>query len=128
MLRMTLALGAFAALLGAGGVALAAYASHAAGGELARTAAQFLMLHGAALLGVVGAARAANAAVARALLLAGAGLGLGTLVFAADLQARAFGGDRLFAMAAPLGGSLMILGWLALAAAFVYGVVRAPKP
>ena len=46
---------------------------------------------------------------------AGAGLALGACLFSADLASRAFLDDRLFPMAAPTGGSLMILSWLALA-------------
>ncbi|MDE3176065.1 MAG: DUF423 domain-containing protein, partial [Pseudomonadota bacterium] len=50
----------FAALMGAGGVALAAASTHQGGGEFGRTAAQFLILHAGALLGVSAAARAAT--------------------------------------------------------------------
>lgn len=54
----------------------------------------------------------ALSSLALALLIAGVGL------FALDLAVRAFlGWPRLFPMAAPLGGSLTIAGWLALAAA-----------
>jgi dihydrofolate reductase len=37
---------------------------------------------------------------------------------------RAFAGHRLFAMAAPTGGTLLIVGWLALAAAAVVALER----
>jgi uncharacterized membrane protein YgdD (TMEM256/DUF423 family) len=126
MQRFIPALGALSALMGAGGVALAAAATHTGGGETGQTAAYFLILHGAALLGVTACARAfaADAAFAGAMLLVGAGLGLGTVVFSADLAERAFAGARLFPMAAPIGGSLMILGWLALAVIFVWGTAR----
>jgi uncharacterized membrane protein YgdD (TMEM256/DUF423 family) len=43
-------------------------------------------------------------------------LGLGTLVFAADLLSRHYLGDRIFPFAAPIGGMVMIAGWLAIAA------------
>ena len=107
---------------------LAAAAAHADGGEMARTAAYFLMLHGAALLGLTACARAfaADIRFARALVLVGAGLGLGAIIFSADLANRAFAGERLFPMAAPAGGSLMILGWLALAALFAFAAPRRP--
>ncbi|MGA2794034.1 MAG: DUF423 domain-containing protein, partial [Roseiarcus sp.] len=110
----------------AGGVTLAAAATHAGGGEMARTAAYFLILHAATLLGLAACARAfaADAAFAGALLLVGADLGVGAIVFSADLADRALAGSRLFPMAAPAGGSLMILGWLALAAVFVFAAVR----
>ena len=52
MPRHALLLATVAALLGVVGVALAALSTHAEGGELGRTAAQFLILHAAALVGV----------------------------------------------------------------------------
>ncbi|MFY9968786.1 MAG: DUF423 domain-containing protein, partial [Roseiarcus sp.] len=54
----------------------------------------------------------------RALLAIGFVMEAGAAVFAGDLAARAFTGARLFPFAAPLGGSTMILSWLALAIAF----------
>ena len=126
MQRLTSALGALAALMGAGGVLLAAAATHAGGGEMGQTAAYFLILHAAALLGLTACIGTfiADVAGARGLLLTGAGLGLGAVIFAADLATRAFSGARLFPLAAPIGGSLMILAWLALAAVFVFGATR----
>ncbi|HMF68928.1 MAG TPA: DUF423 domain-containing protein, partial [Phyllobacterium sp.] len=41
---------------------------------------------------------------------------LGLLFFVGDLVSRDVAGDRLFAFAAPLGGSLLILGWVIVAA------------
>ncbi len=122
---LALALGAFASLLGAFGVALAAAGAHAGGNELARTAALFLIMHAAALLGVSAGARAAGPA--RALGLVGIVLGLGVSLFSADLAARAFLGDRLFPFAAPIGGSPMILGWLAIAGVFAYATLTTPR-
>jgi uncharacterized membrane protein YgdD (TMEM256/DUF423 family) len=125
MQRLIPALGVLAALMGAGGVALAAAAVHEDGGEMARTAAYFLLLHAAALLGVTACARAfiADARIAGALLLVGAGLGIGAIIFSIDLASRAFAGARLFPMAAPVGGSLMILGWVALALVFAFATL-----
>ena len=111
-------LAVLAALMGASGVALAAASTHAGGGDLGRTAAEFLVLHAAALMGVTAAARAGSARRARRLLIAGAGLCVGTLLFAGDLTKLAFTASRLFPYAAPTGGSLMILSWIALAAVF----------
>ena len=126
MQRSIPALGALSALMGAAGVALAAAATHNGGGEIGQTAAYFLILHAGALLGLTACARAngADAPFARALLLAGACLGLGTIIFSGELAVLAFTGARLIPMAAPIGGSLMILGWLALAGVFVWGVAR----
>jgi uncharacterized membrane protein YgdD (TMEM256/DUF423 family) len=111
-------LATLAALMGAGGVALAAASTHAGGGDLGRTAAEFLVLHAAALLGVAANARAAASGRTARLVFAGIALALGTLMFAADLAARAFIGARLFPFAAPIGGSLMILSWIALSFVF----------
>jgi uncharacterized membrane protein YgdD (TMEM256/DUF423 family) len=126
MHRPVLALGALAALMGGAGVALAAAAAHRGGGDFGETAAYFLILHAAALLGIAALARgfAESVVLARALLVAGAALGLGASLFSADLATRAFAGDRLFPMAAPAGGSLTILGWLALAAILLAGALR----
>ena len=127
MQRFIPALGALSALMGAAGVALAAAATHGGGGEIGQTAAYFLILHAGALLGVTACARgyAADALLARALLLAGGCLGLGTILFSGELAVLAFTGARLIALAAPVGGALMILGWLALAGVFVWSVARA---
>jgi uncharacterized membrane protein YgdD (TMEM256/DUF423 family)/predicted kinase len=124
MPRYALVLATVAALLGVAGVALAALSTHADGGELGRTAAQFLILHAGVLIGVTAHARVTDRRTARALLVAGGALALGTLVFSGDLTMRAFAGERLFPMAAPTGGSLMILSWIALSLVFAVGVMR----
>ena len=111
-------LAALSALMGASGVALAAASTHTGGGELGRTAAEFLILHAAALMGITAAARASSARRARRLLGVGTGLALGTVVFAGDLTTLAYTGARLFPFAAPTGGSLMILSWVGLAVVF----------
>ena len=118
-------LAALASLMGAAGVALAAAAAHGEGdGGLARTAAQFLILHAAALLGLATLLQQmANATLRRALLVCSFGLGCAAILFSVDLAARALAGGRLFPMAAPVGGTGMILFWLALAAAFAYAAV-----
>jgi uncharacterized membrane protein YgdD (TMEM256/DUF423 family) len=124
MPRQALSLACVAALLGAAGVALAAASTHADGGELGRTAAQFLVLHAAALLGVSAHARVAERRIAVALSGAGAALALGTILFSADLTMRAFAAARLFPFAAPIGGSLMILSWIAMGVVFAVGAAR----
>jgi uncharacterized membrane protein YgdD (TMEM256/DUF423 family) len=108
-----------AALMGAAGVALAAAATHSDGGELGRTAALFLILHAATLIGVC-AHRAGPWPTVAGLILA-----VGAILFAADLSARAFLGGRLFPYAAPIGGTTMIVGWLALA--FAFAPVAGPR-
>lgn len=125
MTRPALILAAFASLLGCAGVLLGAAGAHAGGDELARTASLYLLPHGAALLGVAACARAFD--LAGALIGAGFALGLGASLFAADLASRAFLGGRLFPFAAPIGGTLMIISWLALAILFALAAARA-KP
>jgi uncharacterized membrane protein YgdD (TMEM256/DUF423 family) len=113
------ALAALAALMGAGGVALMAAAVHADGGELAKTASLFLILHAAAAMALSAHARIGDGP--GRLVIAGFALAAGAVLFGADLTARAFLGARLFPFAAPIGGSLTILSWLAVAIVFAFG-------
>src|SRR6516165_9114497 len=117
MTRAPLVLAALAALVGAAGVALAAAAADERGGDLAQTGALFLILHAAAGLGVASHARAA-AASPRSLLSAGFVMEAGAALFAADLATKGFAGERLFPFAAPIGGTAIILSWIALGIAF----------
>ena len=82
------------------------------------------MIHAAALLGV--SAHAPRAP--RALVIAGYALAAGVILFAGDLTSLAFAGSRLFPFAAPIGGSLMIFSWIALAIVFAAGLALRPKP
>jgi uncharacterized membrane protein YgdD (TMEM256/DUF423 family) len=117
------ALLALAGLFGAAGVGLWAWATHA-GQPTAAIAAQMLLIHAAALIALM-AARAAGLLPERASLFAAGFLALGVALFAGDLAARAVFGQRLFPMASPLGGVLMILSWLAIAA-FAF-IARNPR-
>lgn len=100
--RLTIVL---AGLLGAGGVAAAAAATHQ-GGALLAPLSLIAMTHAPALLaaGLSGVA----ALGLRAGVLA---VGLGALLFCLDLAAKHLGGVSLFPYAAPIGGSGMIAGW-----------------
>lgn len=100
-------------LCGAAGVALSALAAHRGGGNLG-IAASFMLAHAPALLAIgFGAHLSAGRSLLR---IAGWVLFVGLLIFSGDLVSRDAFGHRLFPMAAPVGGSLMILGWLAVAA------------
>jgi uncharacterized membrane protein YgdD (TMEM256/DUF423 family) len=109
----------FAALMGASGVALWAMAAHRAGGESLVTSAQFLMIHACAVLGLT-ACRKQGLIHDRITSVASAVLILGTLLFSGDIAARVLASGRLFPMAAPVGGSLLILGWLVAGVAAVW--------
>ncbi|WP_119943316.1 DUF423 domain-containing protein [Neorhizobium sp. NCHU2750] len=97
--------------MGLSGVALAAAASHGGDTHLLGNASTMCLAHAPVLLGLYLGHRAFRSAT-----LAGLVLGLGTIIFAADLVSRHFSGDRLFPFAAPAGGMLMMLGWLIVAA------------
>jgi uncharacterized membrane protein YgdD (TMEM256/DUF423 family) len=121
--RPPLMLAGLAALMGAAGVMLGAAAEHASGGGLARAAALYLILHAVAGLAIAAHARVAGAA-ARGFIIVGFVMELGAALFAADLATRAFTGARLFPFAAPIGGSTMILSWIALAFTFAAAARR----
>ncbi len=113
----------FAGLMGAGGVALAAADAHAAPGAGLAAAAYMLLFHAAALVG--GTALYGQGVLWRPLLLAVLiGWIVGAALFSGDVAMRAFAGHRLFPMAAPTGGIVLIAAWLALAAAAVAALVR----
>ncbi|RVD58825.1 DUF423 domain-containing protein [Mesorhizobium sp. M2D.F.Ca.ET.185.01.1.1] len=95
-------------LAGAAGVALSAAAAHR-GGAFTGTAANFLLMHAPVFLviGLAGGNRCIR--ISSLVLLAG------LLLFCGDLLARDFLGSRLFPMSAPIGGTLLIAGWVAIA-------------
>lgn len=115
MQRTPSILALFAGLLGAAGVTLAAIAAHRVQEPALATAAQMLMVHAAAVMAL--ASVASQSAQPRAWIIAATLLLIGATLFAGDIASRAFLGDRLFPMAAPTGGSTMILGWLTAAVA-----------
>jgi uncharacterized membrane protein YgdD (TMEM256/DUF423 family) len=124
MTRSPLILAGVAALLGAAGVALAAAGVHESGGELAERGALFLLLHAAAALAIAAHARVAIAS-ARALVVVGFVMEAGAALFSAELAMRAFTGERIFPFAAPIGGTTMMLSWVALAIVFATASRRA---
>ena len=107
------AFAALGALAGAGGVALAAMAAHMTGGGNLETASRFLLLHAPALLALAALAAAgfAHRGIGRA---AGLALVIGLVLFCGDLSVRAIWRIAPWRLAAPTGGMLLILGWLAL--------------
>ena len=106
-----------AALNGLLAVAIGAFGAHAIqdpqAQEWIRTATLFQLPHAAAAIAVL--AWRPDARLVPWLLLAG------SLLFAGSLQALGLGAPRALAMLAPVGGSLMMLGWAALAVSALRG-------
>jgi uncharacterized membrane protein YgdD (TMEM256/DUF423 family) len=112
-----------AGLMGAAGVVLAALSAHAERAARLDAAGNLLLVHAPAVIaGIV--------ALDRGLLwpplgmLALSGFVLGSALFAGDLALRTFSGRRLFPMAAPSGGAILIAGWLLLALAAVAAMLE----
>lgn len=114
--RGLLALGALAGLLG---VVASAAAAHGGGLDSLKTAAQFLLFHAPAVIGLV--ALIATGVTHRLMTrLAAIALVIGLALFSGDLALRALQGVPLFPMAAPSGGFMLMGGWLLAAiAAFI---------
>ena|SRR5690349_12392351 len=114
---------AAAGINGTMGVALGAWAAHGLEGRLApaalewiRTGASYQLWHAAALLGLAALTMRHSS---RLIAAAGIGLGLGAFLFGGSLYLYAWTGQGWLALVTPVGGALMIAGWLAtLAAAF----------
>jgi uncharacterized membrane protein YgdD (TMEM256/DUF423 family) len=113
-----------AGLMGACGVGLAAASAHGTSATGLDSAAWLLLFHATAILGAASLAVQGRlwhplALAAMACFVAGGAL------FAGDIAMRAFAGSRLFPMAAPTGGTLLLIGWLALAAAAAVAALAA---
>ena len=100
-------------------VALGAFAAHALQARLGvkelgwiDTGIRYQMFHALAILGV---ALLSREAAGVALLVAGWGFTIGTLVFCGLLYAMALGAPRILGAVVPLGGLAFLSGWLALA-------------
>ena len=97
-------LGPLAALSAAIAIAAAAFGAHGAEGKAAewlRTGGLFQLIHAVAVIAILPAARGPAA-----LLLAGGA------VFGFSLYAMALGGPRWLGAVTPIGGVLMIVGWV----------------
>jgi uncharacterized membrane protein YgdD (TMEM256/DUF423 family) len=108
--------------LGAAGVAAAAAAAHVAGDGPLASAAQVMMIHAAALVGLTALA-APGRRGARPIRVIGTAMGLAAGLFGADVTLFALTGGHLFRWAAPIGGTTLILAWSALALAAAFGAV-----
>jgi uncharacterized membrane protein YgdD (TMEM256/DUF423 family) len=123
MRRATFIVILIAALEGAAGVLLSASAAHVESSPLLDTASRFLMIHASAGL-ALGALAAARGTRDRWLLGAIFAMQAGAALFSGDLAARAAAGTRLFPYAAPIGGSLLIASWIAVAAWALVAALR----
>lgn len=113
-------LAVFAALNGALAVAIGAFAAHGVApdaGALLGTGAHYQLVH--ALLALVCAGWSPQGRDRR-IMLAGWLAAAGGLIFAGALSLIALAGLTVMGMVAPVGGTLMVAGWLLLA----YAVLR----
>jgi uncharacterized membrane protein YgdD (TMEM256/DUF423 family) len=105
-----------AGIMGADGVILAAVAAHQADATRLLPASSMLLFHATAVL-------AASALTERGIVAAKGGIAAAfgfvgaSALFSGDLSLRQFTGHALFPMAAPTGGTLLIVSWLVLAVA-----------
>lgn len=110
-----------AGLLGAAGVSLAAAAAHVDGSIALRAAAEMALVHAAAAIALVAVAHHAHRAslwrwIAAALL-------TGASLFSVTVSLGVLADFRPFPALAPIGGTMTIVAWLAVAAAGAFEAV-----
>jgi uncharacterized membrane protein YgdD (TMEM256/DUF423 family) len=116
VLRMLVVL---AGVMGAAGVVLAAASAHQPDATRLAAASSMLLFHASAVLGAV--LLTERRMIHRTPGLASAfGFVAAAGLFAGDLTLRQYAGRGLFPMAAPTGGTLLIVSWLLLAAAAMW--------
>ena len=111
---------AWAGLAGAAGVALAAMAAHKVDSPALATAATMLTLHAAAAVGLVAMARQLGHWPCAAVVMLAA-----SSLFSGEIAFHTLSGNASLQMLAPIGGTLMIGSWLAVAAFAVRDWLRA---
>jgi len=103
-------------LMGAAGITLSAVGAHAYPGAGLGSAGEILLFHAAAIMGVVAALD--RGLLSQALGVPAAwGLVVGSLLFAGDVSLPIYAGVGLFPKAAPTGGIILIVSWIAAAVA-----------
>lgn len=112
---------AVAGVCGAIGVAMAAAGSHRGEADLG-IAANFMLFHAPVLIGI--SFLAAN----RVAIIAGCVLITGLVLFAGDLALRGLLGASPFPIAAPIGGSGLMVGWLLLGISAYVGWPKSSGP
>ncbi len=103
-----------AGIMGVDGVILAAASAHQPDASRLVSASSMLLFHATAVLAVVALAER-GVIHARIGIAAASGFVVAAALFAGDLTLRQYAGHGLFPMAAPTGGTLLIISWLALA-------------
>lgn len=100
-----MSIGIFAAVSAAVAVAAGAFGAHGAAGqqeaEWLRTGGMYQLIHAVAALAIIGVARGP------AIMLL-----VGAAIFAGTLYAMALGAPRWLGAVTPIGGGLLIIGWL----------------
>ncbi|MGY3486697.1 uncharacterized membrane protein YgdD (TMEM256/DUF423 family) [Bradyrhizobium sp. USDA 4011] len=103
-----------AAIMGACGVILAAAAAHLPDASRLAAASSMLLFHATAAIATIAVAERGIIHLKLGVV-AAAGFVIAASLFAGDLTLRQYGGHGVFPMAAPSGGTLLILSWLVLA-------------
>jgi uncharacterized membrane protein YgdD (TMEM256/DUF423 family) len=103
-----------ASVMGADGVVLAAASAHQPDASRLAAASSMLLFHALAVLALVALAERAVIHVAIGIA-AAFGFVAASALFAGDLTLRQYSGHGLFPMAAPTGGTLLIVSWLGVA-------------
>ena len=111
-----------AGIMGADGVILAAASAHQPDATRLASASSMLLFHATAVLAVVALAERGVIHL-RIGIAAATGFFVAAALFAGDLTMRQYAGHGLFPMAAPTGGTLLIVSWLVLAVAAAW-----PRP
>ena len=108
-----------AGLLGAAGVVLAAASAHQPDATRLASASSMLLFHATAVLAAL---LLAECRIVHTQLGISAAFGfvVAAALFAGDLTLRQYAGHSLFPMAAPMGGTLLILSWLMLVVAALW--------
>ena len=105
-----------AGVMGADGIILAAASAHQADAARLGSASSMLLFHACAVIGTV-ALIERGVIHLRIGIAAATGFFIAAALFAGDLTMRQYAGHSLFPMAAPTGGTLLIVSWLLLAVA-----------
>jgi len=105
-----------AAIMGADGVILAAASAHQPDATRLASASSMLLFHALAVLAAVALTERGILHV-RIGMVAAWGFVVAATLFAGDLTLRQYAGHSLFPMAAPTGGTLLIVSWIVLAVA-----------